>query len=208
MRNEPDIATPCARAAGLHLAHHAGMPSACRRALILAGAWLLMLVAAPARAEDPRSPVPHVRPEKSARALFAAAVDRSQTVRELVDRLDQSNVIVYIRTRVFGVTQLDGRIGFLAASPPHRYLVIELACGRPLFEVMATLGHELRHAVEIADAPSIVDVQSMAAHYERIGFLTSGANPVRTFETDAAVEAGRRAHRELLGTVMRSAHGT
>jgi len=34
-----------------------------------------------------------------------------------------------------------------------RFLVIELGCARPLLSQPATLAHELRHAVEIADAP-------------------------------------------------------
>ena len=61
---------------------------------------------------------------------------------------------------------------------------------------MATLGHELLHAVEIAGEPSIVDA------------LTGDAAGRRTFETEAAADAGQRVRRELLKNSTRSANGS
>jgi hypothetical protein len=73
---------------------------------------------------------------------------------------------------------------------------------------MAALGHELFHATEIAAEPSIVDVRTLAAFYERIGTQTSDSIGRRTFETQAAADAGRRARRELLTSSTRNTHGT
>jgi len=62
---------------------------------------------------------------------------------------------------------------------------------------MATLGHELYHALEIAQEPSIVDARTLAAFYRRHGIETGGIAGRQTFETEGAEQAGRQARREL-----------
>jgi hypothetical protein len=64
---------------------------------------------------------------------------------------------------------------------------------------IATLGHELQHAVEIAEAPEVVDARSLARFYARVGSeRTSGA--CRLFDTQAAVDIGWQVSRELRKT--------
>ena len=148
---------------------------------------------------DPSDPPSsHVRPDAALRPFVQESARRSPSIRELLDRLERTDVIVYVRTRVFNQTALEGRIGILTtAADGQRYLLIELACGRPGVSTMATLGHELYHALEIAEAPSIVDARTLAAFYRQHGMETSGMAGQLTFETDAAAQAGRRAWREL-----------
>ena len=69
---------------------------------------------------------------------------------------------------------------------------------------MATLGHELFHAIEIAEEPSAVSPQTLADLYSRIGRQTGDDSGRRTFETAAA---GVRARRQLL-TSTRHGNGT
>jgi hypothetical protein len=66
----------------------------------------------------------------------------------------------------------------------------------------------LFHAVEIARDPSVVDTDSLAVLYARIGVQTGDTIGRRTFETEAAVNAGRRARRQLLMPATRGAHGS
>ena len=168
----------------------------------------VVLLTAPVIAQEQWTPPPHVRPEHGVRSLVEEAARRSPFIRELIDRLEGLDVTVYIRARAFLVTDLEGRIALLSGAGSHRYLVIELACGRSGLTQMATLGHELFHAAEIAAEPSIVDARTLAAFYERIGTQTSDSIGRRTFETQAAADAGRRTRRELLTSSTRSAHGT
>jgi hypothetical protein len=57
---------------------------------------------------------PHVRPEGAdLRALVADARERSVTFRTIADRLERSDVIVYVRAQHFPAPRLDGRIGFV-----------------------------------------------------------------------------------------------
>jgi hypothetical protein len=157
---------------------------------------------------DPCTPPPHVRPAPELRALVDEATRRSLAIRVLRAQLEAFDITVYIRSRVFAERDLDGRIAMLAVHGPHRYLVIELSCTRSTLVQMATLGHELFHAVEIAGEPSVIDAGSLAALYGRIGVETGDSVGRRTFETDAAADAGRRARRELLGNTRRSGNGS
>jgi hypothetical protein len=141
---------------------------------------------------------PHVRPEPEMRALVADAARGSLAIRGLIDHLEGLDVTVYVRQRAFAQTELEGRVALLAATGVHRYLVIELACGRPRLTQMATLGHELHHAMEIADEPSVVNAQTLAAFYTRIGRRSDYWGGRMMFETEAAAEAGLRVRRELL----------
>ena len=179
-----------------------------RRTLAIASAGLLLLGAAPAIAQDDTTP-PHVRSESVAlRALIDDAAQRSPEIRRLIDQLQELDVTVYVRTRLFTQIDLEGRVALLSARNGRRYLVIELACGRPGFTQMATLGHELYHALEIAREPSIVDARSLAAFYRRIGLQTGDAVGRQTFETEAAARAGTRTRQQLLSNTTRSGNGS
>jgi hypothetical protein len=169
------------------------------------------VLVAPAHAQVapiPAMSAPHVRPERELRALVDEAAQGSALIRGLIDRLETLNVSVYVRARTFEQTDLEGRVALLTVVDGHRYLVIELACGRPRISQMAALGHELYHAVEIAEEPSVVDARTLAAFYERVGRRTDNWSSRQTFETEAAAAAGMRARRELFMTAPRRANGT
>jgi hypothetical protein len=172
------------------------MPLPIRRAAVV---LLLLSIAASAHAQIAAPErAPHLRAETpDARAVIDQLLDRSATARQLADRLQQSDVLVYVRLRWFTTDAINGRIGVVRASGRPRVLVVELACRRTRQQQLAALGHELRHAVEIADAPSIVDARTLAAFYRRIGVSVTVAGAAEAFETVAAVEAGRRVRAEL-----------
>jgi hypothetical protein len=61
-------------------------------------------------------------------------------------------------------------------------------------ETIALIGHELRHAIEIAEAPDVFDQATMISLYERIGQRGSG---LHRYDTLAAQNSGRRVKLEL-----------
>jgi hypothetical protein len=87
----------------------------------------------------------------------------------------------------------------VSAAGGFRYVHVRVARLLSPDQQIALIGHELRHAVEIADAPDIVDEASLARAYQRIGFLNPGLAAGTTFDSEAAVEAGYQVLRELLG---------
>ena len=157
---------------------------------------VFMLVAA-VGAQDAIAP-PHVRTESAdLRRLIVDGARRSATFRGLLIALDASDVTVYVRSRILPSGQLQGRIGF-AGSRSARILVIELACPRIADDQIAILAHELRHAVEIAQAPSVVDARTLGIYYEGLGAESRGGPGAWTFETREAREVGDRVRREMV----------
>jgi hypothetical protein len=187
------------------------MPRALRRSLPLT-VMSMLLLASPLLAldhHDPWIPPPHIRVESpELRALVGEAAQRSPVIRTQIDDVERSDITVYIRTRKFTENELDGRVGILSTIAGHRFLVVELACGRTDLVQMATLGHELQHVLEIVSEPSVVDAPSLAAYYERIGVRVGGPIGTKTFETAAAREAGTQVRRELLVKATRSTNGS
>ena len=77
---------------------------------------------------------------------------------------------------------------------------------------MALLGHELRHAVELAEAPTVEDSDDYERLYDRIGYESCSRAAPRCYETEAAVRAGRDVLSELrkkpigVGAAIGAAH--
>jgi len=172
---------------------------ATRRLRLFAVLVLTFACSARAFAAQPES-APHIRPLLTGVDAFVAeGMRRSQTIRSLVARIEQSDLIVYVRARPFNSPLTTGHLQFVGATPGQRFVMIEIACGESWNVQLSTLGHELRHAVEVAEAPWVRSAADLEAHYSRIGFVASFDSRNESFETDAAADAGRHVARDLLG---------
>jgi hypothetical protein len=147
---------------------------------------------------------PHIRTtDQRLLRLVRDGARTSETFRRLVDRLNRSDVVVYLDCA--GTAAPEGRLTFVSAVGGYRYVHVRMA-RLPSKEIqIALIGHELQHAVEIADAPDVVDTPSLAREYQRIGFLSPRLTPGTSFDSDAAVDAGNRILRELSGRENRQA---
>ena len=157
---------------------------------------VLLFPAAPAQAHR----LDRVRGDSEAmRLLLVSGLQRSPTFKAIVDRLEVSDLIVEVQCGQFKSSRLAGRTVLLSARPVVRYVLVEIACPMSDAAAIEILGHELRHSLEIASAPWVVDEPSLERLYTQIGF----ANCMKTggsgdFETGDAIEAGERVHHELL----------
>src|SRR5262245_13196905 len=144
--------------------------------------------------EDPHQ---HIRTtDRRLLRLLHEGVRGSLTFRRMVDRLRHSDVIVYLECGG-GTRSADGRLTFISAAGGRRYVHIRVARLAAADVQIALIGHELRHAVEIADAPTVVDDETLAREYERIGFLNARQVLGASYDSDAAVEAGYQVLRDL-----------
>jgi hypothetical protein len=66
--------------------------------------------------------------------------------------------------------------------------------------MIATLAHELQHAVEVIEDEGVIDQRSLEQLYRRIGRRSGGSMPAG-WETEAAQQAGLRVRRELSTTL-------
>lgn len=122
---------------------------------------------------------------------------RSAFFRDLVARLDASDVIVYAQSQCGMSRRIFGRLAFMGTGGGRRYVHVLVSCRLTDDEQIAALGHELRHAVEIADAPSVVDTPSLGEEYRRIGFASHGVRSGTGFESRAAIDAAHQVWAEL-----------
>lgn len=165
--------------------------------LILAALFATDRVAAsPAR--DPNSSNVLRPGNQLLKNLVQEGLARSATLRDLVARLESDGIIVYLNSGLPLGPNTIGRTRIMGSGGTTRYLVTDLDDRLPTPDLLALLGHELEHAVEIGDHPSVVDDATLIALYRQIG----SAHGVRQdrqqwFETDAAIETGRRVYCEL-----------
>lgn len=139
----------------------------------------------------------HVRAvDKRVSNAIEDGLRRSDTFAHLVLALDRSDVIVYVETAPGLPSSLSGRMLIVAGSTGQRYLRIQIAAGPRGNELIALVGHELQHALEVAQAPEVRDERSLIALYQAIGH--AGQGPHR-YDTMAAQHAGRQVRTELIG---------
>jgi hypothetical protein len=145
---------------------------------------------------------PRVRPYDGRTAqLLLEGLERSSTLRATVDRLEQLDVIVYLEMQPALRKKLAGTLTWLAAAQSNRYVRISLNPEIAHDTLISTLGHELQHALEVAEAPSVVDPTSLQAYYEKHGLST--AQHSNGWDSLAARVVGDHVRRELAG--MRTA---
>jgi hypothetical protein len=123
---------------------------------------------------------------------------RSATLRELQAHLEHASVIVYL-ARAPLPQGLAGRTRIIGTGGIWRFLSVEVDNRAGPVDLLALVGHELQHVIEIADAPEVVDGTTMAAFYRRVGTEWNDGRQAASFETKEALEAGRRVQMELTG---------
>ena len=144
---------------------------------------------------------PHLRPlTETARRVIERGLAESATFRDLVQRLNRSDVIVYVEEDLHQSKALAGRLSFLTVGGGFRYVRVWLQW-RPFdIQQVATLAHELQHALEIGDRPDVVDQDSLGRAFGEIGHQRRAAYGASGFyDTTAAIETGDRVWRELAG---------
>jgi hypothetical protein len=143
------------------------------------------------------SPRRHVRTtDRYMQRLIADGVDRSPTLRALLAALETTDVIVYIEPVSELPGTVAGRLLLLPYGGTQRYLRIQIKLGAPAPNVIALMGHELRHALEVAAAPDVHTEKELIALYKRIGDRSS--ERLHEYDTSAARSTGRRIQRELV----------
>jgi hypothetical protein len=122
----------------------------------------------------------------------------SKTFHRLADAIGETNTVVYVESGACAFGHLNGcLLPFMAATSKVRYLRIIVTRSTRhgnQDQLIALIGHELQHALEVAETPDVVDVDGMIDLYRRIGFPLKGRSG---YETSAARAAGSMVFDEL-----------
>jgi hypothetical protein len=123
--------------------------------------------------------------------LVSEGVQRSATLRALVDDIEHSDGIVYVEFGVCAFGHVNGCVlPFVLPAQGQRYLriVVTSDANRVRHDrLLSLIGHELQHAREILEHPEVVDVMTMERMYRQIGRPLTGQSG---YETSAARAAG------------------
>jgi hypothetical protein len=149
-----------------------------------------------ASAPAPVNPHARVRPmQPLVEKLVATGMGRSAAFRQLVHQIEASDVIVYIEARRDLRTGVGASMRFLATSATHRFVKIHLDANHNFNVLVALLGHELQHVVEVAQTSSIRSADDLRAFYRETGVRTGPDS----FDSEAARKMGYLVRDELLG---------
>ena len=152
------------------------------------------------------SPNARLRPmQKRVETLISTGMDRSATFRRLVRRIERSDVIVYVETRHDLRDGVGGSMRFIARSATDRFVRIQLNADCSNHTLVALLGHELQHVVEVADHAEVQSPEDLRAFYRRTGVRTGPDS----FDSEEARQTGYLVRAEIFRNPggMRMARG-
>lgn len=163
-------------------------------------------------AAAPRDSVAHVRPQDDRLIeVLRDGAARSATFKSLVDRIEKSNVIVYVTINPLMKSDLSGMLTWMTRAGDFRYVRASISMDLRDDQMIATVAHELQHAFEVIEDESVNDENTLVALYKRIGHQSSSAAPSR-WETAAAQRTGFQVRRELVSapavTIARAGEST
>jgi len=128
-------------------------------------------------------------------ALIGRASDASATFRRLTATIDGTDGLVYVDDGKCGHGVAACLLLAVQVSGPFRVLRIKVDARRLDCVLMAQIGHELQHAIEILSDPHVTDGVSAFSFFERI----APGGPISDrgrFETAAAERTGLDVRRE------------
>ena len=128
-------------------------------------------------------------------AVINEAAAQSETFRRQVDLIAATDGIVYVAEGKCGQGVRACLLANIAIAGSNRVLRIVVDARASDRDLMASIGHELRHALEVLGDPSVRSSSEMVLRLKEM----CNACGLR-FETDAAIRAGNAVREELLAS--------
>ncbi len=114
-----------------------------------------------------------------------------------MDQIDAGNTVVYLGLDpMMKKKGLAGRLTFAGSAGHYRYLRALINPDLPSEQIIASIGHELHHALEVIANPGVRTENDLRELYKRIG-RENRAMPGSGWETEAAQQVGDDVRREL-----------
>lgn len=138
-------------------------------------------------------------------ALLREGYDQSPAFRDLVDLLQQSNVIVFVQPASCAGGRIRSCLVSVNGSQRERHIRINVDTHTSHEWLIATMAHELQHAVEIAEHPEVFDSSATLTLYRQIAFGRCREGLSDECETTRALATERHVLEELYRHMTRGA---
>src|ERR1043166_1357062 len=139
-----------------------------------------------------RSTVPYVR------AMLQEGYARSPVFKDLVDTLQRTNVIVLVQPGLCAGGRIRSCLVSIGGSLVERHIRIKIDPQRANHDrLIAAIGHELQHAVEIAEQPDVFDPATALQLFRRIAFGACHEGLSEECETTRALDTEQHVIGEL-----------
>ncbi len=130
-------------------------------------------------------------------ALIREGYERSPTFRDLVDTLQRSNIIVLVQPAACAGGRIRSCLVSVNGSAIERHIRIMVDPHTSHNVLLATVAHELQHAVEIAEHPEVIDTSGVIRLYRQIAFGPCRDGLSEECETTRAVATESKVREEL-----------
>jgi hypothetical protein len=137
-------------------------------------------------------------------ALIREGYERSSTFRELVDTLQQSNIIVFVQPATCAGGRIRSCMTSVTGSAVGRHIRISVDTRTSHNPLIATIAHELQHAVEIAEHPEVINASGVLRLYRQIAFGRCHEGLSEECETTQALATETKALNELFARPRQS----
>jgi hypothetical protein len=131
------------------------------------------------------------------RRLVIEGYTRSSTFRRLMTEIHQTNVIVVIQFGGCDKGRIRSCVSHVEGDQRQRHIRIKVDTRTTSNGLIATIAHELHHALEIAREPDAANAEHVLALYRRIAIGRCAEGLSEECETNAALEVERRVNEEL-----------
>lgn len=139
---------------------------------------------------------PRIRPTDERLAqILRDGIERSPTLRRLTERIENSNVVVYLKSEPSMPGVLIGALTWVGANDTLRFVRATIKARPKSNSLVASIAHELQHVVEVVEAPWVTSDRAMRTLYSEIGNRTSLHEEV--WDTAAARWTTQQVMREL-----------
>ena len=172
-----------------------------KRQLVLAVIVLVWPLSS-ALAQHDLSEFVHVRPTTPQLERLVDTGYRLSTIfRDVVDVLQGTSVIVHLVPGEALPPGLYGALHFITTASGYRYLRVDVRTNLEVTVLIAVLAHELQHASEISQAPSVVDHTTLRDHYRLTGVRSCLNSDLECYDTLQARRTGNSVYAEILSTL-------
>lgn len=140
------------------------------------------------RANDDRTLTRVRGADETMRTLIREGDSRSESFRAIVDEIQRSNAVVMVQFGLCAKGQVRSCVSHVEGDDRQRHIRILVDTRTTNDRLIATIAHELHHALEIIRTPNVISAEQVLGLYRRIAKGACAKGLTERCETKAALD--------------------